>query len=155
MYSADLTALDWDSQLDIDPSAQTPDQLLADGNKDIWTTSVHFHANYDPLLPSSTWQLPAIDASICLGVTDAFPSPIMSNSTYPSLDSSLREELIIVYFNNVHPMCPIIDEQNFWWHHSILSEEEFFGMFPAIMFNAMIFAAFAVSYVNLFGLFTP
>ncbi|KAH6662486.1 hypothetical protein B0J14DRAFT_707598 [Halenospora varia] len=143
LYSADLTALDWDSQLDIDPSAQTPDQLLADGNKDIWTTSVHFHANYDPLLPLSTWQLPAIDASICLGVTDAFPSPIMSNSTYPSLDSSLREELIIVYFNNVHPMCPIIDEQNFWWHHSILSEEEFFGMFPAIMFNAMMFAAFA------------
>jgi hypothetical protein len=147
VYPFDFTALAGDSNLDINPGAQTPDQLFADGNTDIWTSSVNFHQN-GRLNFSDTWQLPALDHSISLGMTDAFPSPIMSDSDYPSLDSSLRDELVTIYFENVHPLCPIIDEQNFWWHLGILSEKQFFGLFPSMMFNAMIFAAFAVSFVN-------
>jgi hypothetical protein len=94
----------------------------------------------------SVWQHTAQDISICLGLSDSFALPIMSKATYPALDKSLREELVAIYFEQVHPLCPIIDEQNFWWHYFVLTEEDFFDMFPAILFNAMMFAAFGVSF---------
>lgn len=117
----------------INPGAQTPDQLFVDGNVDLWTASIRHHSH------------PILDASIRVGMSDAFPSALVNYAAYPVLDTRLRNELVKVYFRNVHPLCPIIDEQNFWWHYYTLNEDEFLAMFPAILFNAMMFTAFAVS----------
>lgn len=70
----------------------------------------------------------------------------MSKSAYPFLEPGLRDDLVKIYFNNIHPFCPIIDEQNFWWHYVTLNEEDFFATFPPMLFNAMMFAAFAVRF---------
>lgn len=81
---------------------------------------------------------------ICLDTSSPLATCMRNHSSYPVLDSQLRDELVGLYFDHVHPLCPAIDEQNFWWHFISLSEDEFFELFPAIMFNAMLLAAFGV-----------
>lgn len=136
-----------DLGIDFNPPFQTQEheQLSVDGNAEIWTTLVQHRSQNGLSQPSYAWDLPARDATACIWMANSLPSPLMSNESYPSLDVTLRDELIKIYFENVHPLCPIIDEQNFCWHYYSLTETQFIGLFPSIMFNAMIFAAFAVS----------
>lgn len=74
-----------------------------------------------------------------LASNEWFNLPVLGHLATPRDDQNLFRKC------TVHPLCPTIDEQNFWWHYSVPSEEQFFGMFLAIMFNAMTFAAFVVS----------
>ncbi|KAH9204675.1 hypothetical protein DL95DRAFT_398304 [Leptodontidium sp. 2 PMI_412] len=118
-------------------SAQTPDQLLV-GNTDLWSSSIaHFSA--DSFRGSvEAWPHPALPASSCPGATT---SSAKTNSV--PLDVTIRDELVRTYFKYVHPLCPILDEHRFYQIYFEMGEEEFTSQFPPIMFNAMLFAAFA------------
>jgi hypothetical protein len=86
------------------------------------------------------------ELGICLDISRNLAMPLKNHSSYPVLEPQLREELVVRYFDHVHPSCPVIDEQNFFsWRFIALNQDEFHEIFPAMMFNAMMFAAFGVS----------
>ena len=128
----------------LNPSALSPDQLFTGDDACLWTNSVQYHSQKATQDSSDNWPLPAFHASICFGSTDDFPPFNVGMTHNAPPPAPLRDELIAIYFRNVHPLCPIIDEHAFWASYSTLGEA-FFDSFPLIMFNAMIFAAFAVS----------
>jgi hypothetical protein len=125
-----------DDMFDFDIAEQTPHQLCSQGRGKTWDSAVQLHAQRCKQVQ---------ELGIYLDISSALATPMRNHSSYPVLESQLREELVALYFDHVHPLCPVIDEQNFWWHFIALSEDEFSEMFPAIMFNAMLFAAFGVS----------
>ena len=93
--------LSWGSVPSVDSSAQTPNEFFTSSNAGSWTDSdnSYFQNDFDSL-PSPS-QVLSLDAATCLGLTESFTSPLMSDSTYPSLDTSLRQEMIKIYFENV------------------------------------------------------
>jgi hypothetical protein len=119
-----------------DFSEETTHQLLLQGGAKARDDAVELYAQRCKQIQ---------EIGICLDISSALATPMRNHSSYPVLEPQLREELVGLYFDHVHPLCPVIDEQNFWWHFIALSKDEFFEMFPAIMFNAMLFAAFGVS----------
>lgn len=128
----------------INPGAQNAEQSFENHNGEFEALLPNH-----PLRDSSGWSSiltqPAMNGLKFTSISDMVPSALMSKSAYPLLNARLRDELVVVYFLNVHPLCPIIDEQNFWLYYAVYTEEDFFSMFPAMLFNAMMFAAFAVS----------
>ena len=126
--------------LAFDLAEQTPQQLFAQGRTNFLGSAVQIHAQRCKEVQ---------EFGISLDISNVLALPMRNHSSYPVLESRLRDELVALYFDHVHPLCPIIDEQNFWWHFIALREDEFSEMFPAIMFNAMLFAAFGVSHGHL------
>lgn len=145
-YSSSEAPLDanFSAATTLNPSALTPDQLFTGDYACLWSDSVQYHSQKATQDSSDNWPLPALDASMCFGSTDTFPSFNVGMPPSATPSAPLRDDLIALYFRNVHPFCPIIDEHAFWAYYSTLGEV-FFESFPRIMFNAMIFAAFAVS----------
>ncbi|KIX06613.1 uncharacterized protein Z518_04589 [Rhinocladiella mackenziei CBS 650.93] len=60
------------------------------------------------------------------------------------LPKDVRDDLVVLYFRNVHPLCPVIDEYEFAsWYSNCTSDEELFGHCEIVLFQAMMFMAFA------------
>jgi hypothetical protein len=129
------------AMLAFDHAEQTSQQLFAQGSADSLDSAVQIHAQRSKEVQ---------EFGIYLDISNVLAMTMRNHSSYPLLESRLRDELVALYVDHVHPLCPIIDEQNFWWHFITLREDEFSEMFPAIMFNAMLFAAFGVSHWHLY-----
>lgn len=127
-FEGDIPAFDF--------ATQTPHQLFSQGRAEARDSAVQLNAQRCKEVE---------EFGICLDISTPLATCMRNHSSYPVLEPQLRDELVVLYFDHVHPLCPVIDEQNFWWHFIALSEDEFFELFPAIMFNAMLFAAFGVS----------
>ncbi|CZR68755.1 uncharacterized protein PAC_18654 [Phialocephala subalpina] len=127
----------------INPSAQTPDQIFLDGNADFWTDTIEQHSRGPRQTASGDWPHTPFHASEFFEYGSKRYSALWDNINVAPLDPSLRDELVMIYFRNVHPLCPIIDEQQFYHHYFAFNKDGFLDMFPSILFNSMIFAAFA------------
>jgi hypothetical protein len=58
----------------------------------------------------------------------------------------LRDELVLLYFRHIHPLCPFIDEYKFSEiYYTAESDEELLQNVDLCLFQAMMFAAFTVS----------
>lgn len=104
-----------------------------------------FYSNNMPAYhPRSTGSIAATaPASQIMSIAEA--SEILPNP--------LRDELMKTYFLHVHPLCPIVDEFAwFEYYDNLVSEEELRKHNNLLMFQAIMFAALAVS--NLFEYYT-
>jgi len=80
-------------------------------------------------------------------------TPTSSVSELPSIEEAhillpktLRDELILLYFRHIHPLCPFIDEYRFSEdYYSADSDEELLEKIDVCLFQAMMFTAFTVS----------
>lgn len=64
------------------------------------------------------------------------------------LPRALRDEVVVLYFRHVHPLCPIVDEFEFARiYRECEREEDLFSRFDVMLFLAMMFVAFAVSII--------
>lgn len=58
----------------------------------------------------------------------------------------ISNELVTLYFQHVHPFCPVVDEFNFMNLYKTFREEDgVLRYVELILFQAMMFTAFAVS----------
>lgn len=83
------------------------------------------------------------------------PEPLFLNTAASpvaipgALSKELLDELVVVYFANVHPLLPVVDEYEFAeMYKKCSSEHEIYENFEAILFQAMMFMAFAVSSIG-------
>lgn len=72
---------------------------------------------------------------------------VSSLATVPdTLSKELLDELVTIYFMDVHPLLPVVDEYEFAeMYKECSSEYDVYENFEAVLFQAMIFMAFAVS----------
>lgn len=126
-----------------------PEKIFVDGNADFWT-------NPDELTTGgATHSYSGDQSNVPCQSTDLFEygskgqSSVWDKMDVPQLEASIRDELVTVFFQNVHPLCPIIDEQNFYHHYFAFGVDNFMDKFPSILFNSMMFAALAVSLLSL------
>ncbi|EOD43909.1 putative fumarylacetoacetate hydrolase family protein [Neofusicoccum parvum UCRNP2] len=115
---------DVDSVLEIDPSAQIPEDIFVNYSVDL------------RLLDDGQSSASASTQPTCWSGTFGSPG-------WVTISAQLRAELVRLYFSNVHPICPIIDEHRFWELYSSVSDDVFSARFPSILFQSMLFAAFA------------
>lgn len=68
---------------------------------------------------------------------------IKEASTLP--DRELREELVLVYFCHVHPLCPFIDEYSFCEvYYMAETDEDLLAHIDIGLFQSRVFVAFTV-----------
>ncbi|KAL1615262.1 hypothetical protein SLS56_011886 [Neofusicoccum ribis] len=113
-----------DTVFEIDPSAQIPEDIFVDYSVDL------------RLLDGGQSRVSA-------STQPAYWSGAFGSPGWATISPQLRAELVRLYFSNVHPICPIIDEHRFWELYSSVSEDAFSARFPSILFQSMLFAAFA------------
>lgn len=83
---------------------------------------------------------------------NAVPSARMFTQDEPCevLPTPLRDYLTKIYFLHVHPLCPIVDEFDWYEYYDNLKDEDELKMHDnLILFQAMMFAALAVSLIPL------
>ncbi|KAL2430662.1 hypothetical protein ABEF95_012376 [Exophiala dermatitidis] len=100
----------------------------------------HLDSVYDEFLPNLyTNQRGPSEPPI---LTDVPPALIQELGRI--LPRALRDEVVVLYFRHVHPLCPIVDEFEFARiYRECEREEDLFSRFDVMLFLAMMFVAFA------------
>ena len=83
-----------------------------------------------------------------VGASDSTYGRPLKRNCYSLPGHKLQSELIRLYFKNVHPLCPVIDEQAFYQLYHKGSRHPI----QPIVFQAMLFAAFPVRQPLISGL---
>jgi len=60
-------------------------------------------------------------------------------------ETDIVDELVLLYFSNLHHLCPIINESRFCQQYFDRGLEEFLQTYPFILFIAILSVALAVS----------
>lgn len=62
------------------------------------------------------------------------------------LPKALQDEVVVLYFRHVHPLCPVVNEFEFaQTYRQYERKEDLFLKIDVMLFTAMMFVAFAVS----------
>lgn len=71
--------------------------------------------------------------------------PESTASTPLQLSKTLQDELTVLYFRHVHPLCPVVDEYHFMGLYSQSSSvDALYESFNPMLYQAMLFMAFSV-----------
>lgn len=107
-------------------------------------------------MTAKNWSEAVLKSSVArLAQFDALPRTALrskTSATQPSTKNlwkelpskSIQNQLVDLYFRNVHPLYPIIDEYRFCKVYFEMDDEAFFAEYPIILFKAMMFTALAV-----------
>jgi hypothetical protein len=76
-------------------------------------------------------------------------STVSTRQAHALPPKELRDDLIVIYFKHVHPLCPVVDEVDFAQRCASRTDDEWAEHPQLLLLQAMLFAAFSVIHVSL------